>query len=399
MKAYKEHKFIIFKFDDEKDVKYDLSSGVTIGKLGKPVKSLNSQLRGHDIYSVIDSFEDENYRAFLRFVLKNFVNDCRDAKKIKGLEVDRVKNIGTFLSRLHFHSRFEQYFAAGFVNVSPTMSLNMPDVPKRLLKLSRSYNIELTDKVVKIYNRDIKFFENVLALKCDSITLQDKINLLDIREHAWRYYHNTPSENFYELMREYHYSPVTLLKYIDHLMTYEALGLDNTLQELKDYCSMMSRISSRYDRFPRNFLTTHKIASRNYNRLKVNFNESWFESRIDETMEWKSGSFVVTYPATVQDIKDEAVQQNNCVASYIEKVINGECHIVFLRHRDEKDKSFVTMEVRDNLVVQAKGKFNRDVNREEADAIEKYNKYLEKRRSKVDANIVLNKELMEMATC
>lgn len=49
-----------------------------------------------------------------------------------------------------------------------------------------------------------------------------------------------------------------------------------------------------------------------------------------------------------------------------------------LRKKDELDKSLVTIEVRDNKVRQAKGKFNRDVNSEEEIIIEKYNKYLNK---------------------
>jgi len=66
MRTYKSHKFIVFKLDDGKTVKYDLSSGQTIGKLGKPVKSLSPQLRGYDIHAVIDGFENESYRKFLR---------------------------------------------------------------------------------------------------------------------------------------------------------------------------------------------------------------------------------------------------------------------------------------------------------------------------------------------
>lgn len=40
----------MFEFENGKTVKYDLSSGKTIGKLGKPLKSLNSQLRGYNVY-------------------------------------------------------------------------------------------------------------------------------------------------------------------------------------------------------------------------------------------------------------------------------------------------------------------------------------------------------------
>ena len=54
------------------------------------------------------------------------------------------------------------------------------------------------------------------------------------------------------------------------------------------------------------------------------------------------------------------------------------CHIVFLRRSDNVEHSLVTMEIRNNYVVQAKGKLNRYTTPEEEAVIEKYNKYLNK---------------------
>lgn len=185
--------------------------------------------------------------------------------------------------------------------------------------------------------------------------------------------------NFKTLITEYNYNPKSLVTYIDNLMTYEALeGLSNTLNELVDYCKMMSKISPKYDKYPKNFLTTHKIAARNYNRLKAYFDEQEFQKRINKSMEYSYDKYKIFYPESTQDIKDEAVQQNHCVASYIDRVIKGECDILFLRKKNEVDKSLVTIEVRDGKVVQARGKFNRDVSAEEQKIINKYNKKLER---------------------
>ncbi|MFN1845118.1 PcfJ domain-containing protein [Clostridioides difficile] len=117
-------------------------------------------------------------------------------------------------------------------------------------------------------------------------------------------------------------------------MTYEALnGLGSTLNELYDYVIMMSAISDKYEKYPRHFLTTHKIASRNYNRLKTEFEEEIFNKRIDKTLEYTYQDYKFIYPKTTNEIKDEAVQQNNCVSSYIKNVIDGKCHILFMRKK------------------------------------------------------------------
>ena len=72
--------------------------------------------------------------------------------------------------------------------------------------------------------------------------------------------------------------------------------------------------------------------------------------------------------------------QNNCVASYIDRVINGECHILFLRKKDRPSDSLVTIEVRDNHIVQARRRFNDPVTPEDQVAIDAFNKKFQKER-------------------
>ena len=141
---------------------------------------------------------------------------------------------------------------------------------------------------------------------------------------------------------------------------------------------MMSFISKKYDKYPRHFLTTHQIACRNYNRLKREFSEDLFKQRINKKYECGYKDYIFIYPNCTQDIKDEAVQQNNCVASYIDKVIDGNCHILFLRKKDHPKESLITIEVRDNEIVQAKRKFNYPVTKEDQQAIDYWNKKFSK---------------------
>ena len=167
-----------------------------------------------------------------------------------------------------------------------------------------------------------------------------------------------------------------LLMYIDRLKTYEALNdIPFVLSELQDYCNMMIQISPKFDKFPRHFLTTHKIAVRNYNRLKKEFNENKFAARINIEMEKTFDKYCFIYPKTTQDIKDEAVQMNNCVADYIDDVIEGQCDILFLRYKDSPDKSLVTIEVRNGKIVQALERFNDPLNNDEAEVVSKWNKW------------------------
>ena len=144
----------------------------------------------------------------------------------------------------------------------------------------------------------------------------------------------------------------------------------------------MRRISRKFDKYPRNLLTSHDIAVRNYERLTREYEESAFRERINLDMEYSYNEYRIIYPKMVQDIKDEASQQHHCVATYIDSVIDGKCDILFLRNKEELDKSLVTMEVRDNKVVQARGRFNRDLTKEEQEVVDRYNQYLENKFNK-----------------
>lgn len=170
------------------------------------------------------------------------------------------------------------------------------------------------------------------------------------------------------------------MHYVDFLKTFEAIeDMNFIMKELYDYASMMQKISPKFDKYPRHFLTTHKIACRNYNRLMQQFEEEDFQKQINKGMENSFGDYCFIYPESTQDIKDEAVQQNNCVSSYIERVIDGRCHILFLRKKDEPDKSLVTIEVKNGKIVQALQRFNHPLTKEQQEVVDKWNKWYAKK--------------------
>ena len=141
---------------------------------------------------------------------------------------------------------------------------------------------------------------------------------------------------------------------------------------------MLSQMSDKYDRYPRHFLTSHQITSRTYQRWKKEFNEELFAKRVNTKMEVTIGDYKFIYPKTTKDIKDEAVQQSNCVASYIDKVIDGSCDIILMRKKNDVENSLVTVEVRNGKIVQARQRFNESVNESEQKALDKYDEFLSK---------------------
>ena len=247
-------------------------------------------------------------------------------------------------------------------------------MPKGLLKLCREHNREITYTLIKAYEAIPNEFQTAFKMEFETITPNDLWQIMIELK---------PNENYYSgnggrLLKQCNYNLQALLKYIDYLMTFEGLGTYRLVNEIGDYANMMRQISDKYEKYPRYFLSTHKIASRNYNRLKHQFDEQNFRKQITPEYEITHKEYKFFYPRSTQEIKDEAVQQHNCVASYIDRVINGDCHIMFLRKKDAPNQSVVTIEVRNGKIVQAFQAYNRMCNEAQNEAIEAFNKKFSK---------------------
>lgn len=373
MLIYKDRQFLVFDFEDGKTVKYDFATKTAIGKKGLPVKDLRTQLTGLSIEELCDCCTDKKYGKFLKFVQKNGDYYGRG-----------IYNIGTILNRVPDFANYEQLFSAGIDEiVDSKFKYTINEIPKGLIKLCKNHSIVLSNKFLEYYKENPDGYILAYNLEFLSLTDKDIYLILSKDKNIKEYYgEHTYDYNWKDyclfnlLTNEYGYTPKALLNYLDYLMTFEAIDdMRFALDELYDYCSMMKRISPKFDKYPRHFLTTHKIACRNYNRLKQQFIEEDFQKRIDKGMEHNFGDYSFIYPESTQDIKDEAVAQNNCVASYIQKVIDGGCHILFLRKKDNPEKSLVTIEVRNGKIVQARQKFNDPVTSEQQEVVDKWNKW------------------------
>lgn len=377
MKVYKEKQYLIFDYEDGRTVKYDFATKTAIGIKGKPVKNLCSQLSGFTLNELIDCCDDEKYAKFLRFV--------RNSEMYS----HSITNIGTILDRIPKYARFEQIFSAGFDDIikdGKRFIYSINDIPKSLIKLCRKYLIKLSNNTVKYYKENQDAHYIAYNLDYISFDFNDIYSVWNAQNRKWNceigaydYF-----SFFNKLINEYEYNAKDLWLYLDRIKTFEAIeDMGFLIRELYDYAKMMSRLSIKYNKYPRNFLTTHKIACRNYNRMKKEFSEELFQKRINKKYECSFGDYIFIYPKSTQDIKDEACMQNNCVASYIDRVIDGECHILFLRKKNKPKESLVTIEVVNNYIVQAKRKFNEPVTEEDQKAIDSFNKKFWNKENKV----------------
>lgn len=89
---------------------------------------------------------------------------------------------------------------------------------------------------------------------------------------------------------------------------------------------------------------------------------------------YKNNKFIVMPAYSLEDLQDESKQQHNCVRTYAEKYATGSCDIYFMRDIKKPKKSLVTVEVKNNKVVQSRIKYNNSPNEKQLEFLENWEK-------------------------
>ena len=157
---------------------------------------------------------------------------------------------------------------------------------------------------------------------------------------------------------------------IDKFIKYTKLHhrkIDTSLY--KDYLRLA--IQSGYDiknkkyAFPKDLKAEHDKLVEQFrieNRKKINKDIIKREKLLSKNT-FKNKNYII-FPATsIDSLEDESKQQHNCVKTYAERYAEGLCDIYFMRNVREQNKSLVTIEVKENKIVQSKIKYNKNPNK------------------------------------
>ncbi|HAB66574.1 MAG TPA: hypothetical protein DCE23_04320 [Firmicutes bacterium] len=161
-----------------------------------------------------------------------------------------------------------------------------------------------------------------------------------------------------------------LLKKFNIDYTY-VLSVSDVIEEYFDYLDMCQKLQynlkDKKIKYPKEMLVEHDklidlievledkqnsvSINKRYNRIKKN--------------EFHSKKYKIYPVSSVGELVDESRQQNNCVKTYAERIAEGKCDIYFMRLVDNPRKSLVTVEVRNNKIVQKRTKNNERTTKEQ----------------------------------
>lgn len=212
----------------------------------------------------------------------------------------------------------------------------------------------------------------------ENIVRQDGFENETVYARRGRYYGSSDIGALYEMLKDNEFKFEKWLEYYVFESDRQGYDIGDFLREWHDTLEMQKQIYGEVkDKYPEHLASLHqKLAKRvailksceEKARMKVKDKEA--EKRAEKLNKncIEVGKYIMTCPKSVKDILNEAEMQHNCLASYVDRYVNGNSDIYFLRKKDKEDLSLITIEVRNDKVVQACGKYNRrpDTNSQKA---------------------------------
>ena len=223
-------------------------------------------------------------------------------------------------------------------------------VPKKFLKYMQDNNVSFGElKLLQIFQKDDK--ELITKYRYDNIQHIKYLMKNDILDEVKREYGYLSIEYINTLKEISKYIPLKKLK------TYPK-GLNN-LFIYKDYLEMSEKLSLNYkskkDLFPKNLISRHdKLQTKLKITEDMNTQFAAYLRYYELSKYTYEDDKYIVFPApSIDSLKDEGRQQGNCVGHlYLTPYIEGKTEIYFIRKLEDVTKSFITLEYKENEVVQ-----------------------------------------------
>lgn len=180
------------------------------------------------------------------------------------------------------------------------------------------------------------------------------------------------ARNFAIYMR--HSTPHKMLKYIEGLKSEGPYAMRNQeVNDYHDYLQLAAGLGYNLDDdwilYPKNLKERHDQLTEEQNERKAELekeSDDKKDRKLKRTIkrkgwtryEMETEKLLIRLPKCAHEIRKEGNAQHHCVATYMDRMVAGETCILFIRKKEEQDKSYYTVEVKDNEVIQVRGKYN-----------------------------------------
>lgn len=327
----KEKNLILF-IPDGKTANYrlDINTGVLYGLRGTPIETLpNFVIKACN--ELENKTNDETIMIVKNFNIMRNKTGAYDYKFGLSLEdmqhngillmIDKIINAIGNIDLYYVSSRDIFYIDKNFTDFVKYMQnpdINANNEPNRKLRNFAKWHQEIG--LMQKYHLEncSEFTQNVIIR-----VLQDGLlsNDEDIKNLAWylenqlRYYYDNRTSDAYYQIRSY-----------------------------INYCEVLEKPIAKKGNFMSEFNSTireYKLRKNEIDKKALAKNYGLHE----KAWQFETDKYMIVIPETADDFINEGKQQNNCVGGYVDAVLNNRCYVIFIREKENPNKSFLTVEV------------------------------------------------------
>jgi len=156
---------------------------------------------------------------------------------------------------------------------------------------------------------------------------------------------------------------------------------NNQIYDYFDYIDQCRKLgydlSNKSTLFPKNLEKAHSKASAQIKYKKNKELEDKWNKRHEKMVkkyEFAALGYKIVIPQRAADLIAEGAAMSNCVGGYMERMASGSTDIMFIRKNEDLEKSFVTMEVCKNVIIQVRAKYNKNIDEDTEKFVELFKK-------------------------
>lgn len=271
-----------------------------------------------------------------------------------------------FLQGYLKHPRLEHLIKVGFYNLAS-------DLVYRSVAPVLDEGRNRTHQILRVASEDIPFLResgvNLRQLSdyqtyCTR-TLKDRQRLF-----SWQREHRITDIDRMILPCLDHATPHRFMGYIDAQAS-RLIGADpasrrytkvsDVVQEYSDYLNLCRQLKydlkNKFILFPKDLQKAHDQAAQQCRKKESARMRRAFcaaMKQIKSHLDFELDGMVIRCPESPKELIREGQVLHHCVGSYVDRVAQKQCIIVFLRRKEAADQPFYTLEVRNGKVVQAR---------------------------------------------
>lgn len=121
-------------------------------------------------------------------------------------------------------------------------------------------------------------------------------------------------------------------------------GYVHSLIDYIEWCRLLEKAPQKVNNFMREWWETkqeYELHKTEFDNKKMALNYA----KHTKAWEFEYGNYKIVLPTCGQDIVTEGSRMHHCVGSYVNRVLNGETYICFVRHKDTPDECYITCQV------------------------------------------------------